>query len=134
VILLDTHIWVWWVSGAAPLSAQHAQLLQQQEANGIGVSVISCWEVALLIARKRLAVDRPARAWIDGALAYPGVQLVALTPQIAVATTELPGDFHRDPADRILVATANALGCVLLTADGRFLRSAHVQGGGPAGS
>jgi len=86
----------------------------------------------MLIARKRLVVDRPAQEWIDAALAYPGVRLVELTPRIAVESTQLPGEFHRDPADRMLVATANALNCALLTADTRILGYPHVQTVGPS--
>jgi PIN domain nuclease of toxin-antitoxin system len=131
VILLDTHIWVWWVTGAAELAPRHAQLLRDHESTGISVSVISCWEVATLVARQRLIVNRPALAWIETALAYPGVQLVPLSPHIAVASTQLPGEFHRDPADRILVATANSLACPLLTADEKILRYPHAQSIGP---
>ncbi len=132
MILLDTHIWIWWVGGSASLAPRHAQLIAQHADAGIGVSVISCWETAMLIARERLVVDRPARQWIDDALAYPGVRLVELTPQIAVESTQLPAEFHRDPADRILVATANALHCALLTADARIVSYPHVQAIGPA--
>jgi PIN domain nuclease of toxin-antitoxin system len=132
VILLDTHIWVWWVAGTAELAPRHARLLQDHESTGIGVSIISCWEVATLIARQRLVVDRPALAWIEAALRYPGVRLVELTPRIAVESTQLPAEFHRDPADRMLVATANVLGCPLITGDEKILRYPHVQSVGPA--
>ncbi len=131
MILLDTHVWVWWVAAAPELSHRHAQLLQEHEATGIGVSIISCWEVATLIARRRLVVDRPALVWIEAALRCPGVMLVDLTPRIAVESTHLPGEFHRDPADRMLVATANTLACPLVTQDEKILRYPHVQSIGP---
>lgn len=131
MILLDTHIWVWWVGGTAELSPRHARLLQGHGPTGIGVSIISCWEVAALIARNRLAVDRPALAWIESALRYPGVQLVDITPRIAVESTQLPGEFHRDPADRLLVATANVLDCPLITEDEKILRYPYVRSVGP---
>ena len=68
----------------------------------------------------------PVRDWIDAALAYPGVRLLDLTPHIAVESTQLPGDFHRDPADRIIVASARLHGCALLTADRKILDYTYV--------
>jgi PIN domain nuclease of toxin-antitoxin system len=65
--------------------------------------------------------------WIEQALAYPGVRLLYLTPRIAVESSHLPGTFHRDPADQIIVATARIRGCPLLTADARILRYPHVK-------
>jgi PIN domain nuclease of toxin-antitoxin system len=127
VILLDTHIWVWWVHGDARLTPAAQQAIDEHEEDGLGVSVISCWEIANLVERNRIALSVSLSDWIDQALRYPGVELVDLTPRIAVESTELPGDFHRDPADRILVATARQLGCAILTADEPILRYPHVQ-------
>ena len=76
---------------------------------GLGVSVISCWEVAKLVENGRLKLQCPVEEWIEQALAYPGVQLLQLTPGIAVESTQFPGSFHRDPADQIIVATARKL-------------------------
>jgi PIN domain nuclease of toxin-antitoxin system len=93
----------------------------------IGVSAISCWEVAKLVELQRLVLPRPVGEWLDLALTYPGVQLLALTPKIAVESTQLPGTFHRDPADQILVATARVFNCPLLTLDSKILAYPHVQ-------
>jgi PIN domain nuclease of toxin-antitoxin system len=127
VIVLDTHIWIWWVHGASQLSAEQAQVLQEHEASGIGVSAISCWEVAKLVEYKRLTLPCPVAEWLDQALAYPGVRLLELSPQIAVESTQLPGEFHRDPADQIIVATARVLGCPLVSSDEKILAYPHVQ-------
>lgn len=132
MILLDTHIWVWWVSGDAALSQSHGELIRAHEDSGIAVSAFSCWEVAMLFARGRLVASLPPLEWIERALTYPGGRLIELTPRIAVDATSLPGDFHRDPADRILVATARALGCPLVSADARILGYSHVRSVGPA--
>jgi PIN domain nuclease of toxin-antitoxin system len=126
VILLDTHIWVWWVHGDERLIPEHRRLITENESQGLGVSVISCWEVAKLIERGRLTLPCALPDWIDQALSYPGIRLLELTPRIAVESTQLPGDFHRDPADQILVATARVSGYPLLTVDRRILAYPHV--------
>ncbi|CAN5750594.1 type II toxin-antitoxin system VapC family toxin [soil metagenome] len=127
MIILDTHIWIWWVHGDASLTPRQNWLIEENETTGLGVSAISCWEVAKLVERGRLQLPRPTREWLDQALAYPGVQLLEISPQIAVESTELPGQFHRDPADQIIVATARIWGCALLTSDEKILNYPHVQ-------
>ncbi|HTG18147.1 MAG TPA: type II toxin-antitoxin system VapC family toxin [Blastocatellia bacterium] len=127
MIVLDTHIWVWWVHGDAQLSDKQARLLQENESTGLGVSVISCWEVAKLVERGRLILPCPAADWFDQALAYPGMHLLDLTPLIALESTQLPPGFHRDPADQLIVATARILDAPLLTADRRILNYPHVK-------
>lgn len=120
MILLDTHIWVWWVAQDPALSDSARQLIQEHEPEGLGVSIISCWEVAKKVEVGKLVLDREIRAWIEAALAYPGVMLIGLTPEIVVEWTRLPGSFHRDPADQMIVATARVLGVPLLTSDERI--------------
>ncbi len=127
MILLDTHIWVWWVNGSAELTAAQRQHIEAHEARGLGVSVISCWEVAKLVELGGLELQCPVVEWIEKALAYPGMRLLYLTPRIAVESTLLPGSFHRDPADQMIVATARIRGCALLTADSRILHYPHVK-------
>jgi PIN domain nuclease of toxin-antitoxin system len=127
VILLDTHIWVWWVHGDARLTVDQRQHVINHETTGLGVSVISCWEVAKLVELNRLVLQGSVTEWIQKALAYPGVRLLYLTPRIAIESTQLPGTFHRDPADQIIVATARIRRCPLLTADARILNYPHVN-------
>lgn len=126
MIVLDTHIWVWWVNGSESLSRRQTELLQQHENDGLGVSVISCWEVAKLVEKRRLQLSADVGPWIEAALGYPGVSLLPLTAEIAVAATQLPGEFHNDPADQIIVATARTQSAPLLTADARILGYEHV--------
>ncbi|MEO0557604.1 MAG: type II toxin-antitoxin system VapC family toxin [Bacteroidota bacterium] len=125
MIVLDTHIWIWWVNGSNQLTADQERELNAEER--IGVSTISCWEVAKLVEKGRLELDRPVLEWLTRALRYPGVELVALSPEIAADSAALPGEFHRDPADQILVATARVLGCRLVTSDRKILDYEHVQ-------
>jgi PIN domain nuclease of toxin-antitoxin system len=127
MIVLDTHIWVWWVNGSSELSASKSQILSSRQADGLGVSVISCWEIAKLVEKGRLALAMPVGQWIDQALAYPGIRLLPLDPKIAVASTQLPQPFHNDPADQIIVATARETDCPIATDDGKILSYADVQ-------
>lgn len=97
------------------------------EADSFGVSVFSCWEVAKLVELGRIELPDPVEVWMRRALAYPGIQLLDLTPAIAIESTQLPGSFHRDPADQIIVATARVLDCPLATVDTRILDYLHVK-------
>ena len=126
MILIDTHICLWWVDGSARLTSRQLLHLQTHQPAGLGVSVISCWEVAKLVEVGRLGLGVPVQVWINQALALPGVRLLELTPEIAVESTQLPAPFHRDPADQLLVTTARTLGIPMLTADMRILQYPHV--------
>lgn len=127
MIVLDTHVWVHWVGDDRSLSDRHRALISESESGEIGISIMSCWEVAVLVSVGRLRLTLPPLDWIEQALKYPGARLINLTPAIVVDSTQLPGEFHRDPADRLLVATARALKCPLLTRDERILAYAHVE-------
>jgi PIN domain nuclease of toxin-antitoxin system len=127
VILLDTHVWVWWIHGAPELPKAVGEFLERQQPTGIGVSAISAWEVAKLVERARLILPCPVDEWMRDALASSGVRLIPLTPEIAIASTRLPGDFHRDPADQIIVASARVLGVLLVTLDDKIRRYPHVD-------
>lgn len=126
MIVLDTHIWVWWVHTDAQLPERYREYLRRNENSGLGVSAISCWEVAKLVEYGRLKLPLSVSEWLTQALNYPGVQLLELTPQIAVESTQLPGEFHKDPADQIIVATARIYNSPLVTLDGRILAYSHV--------
>lgn len=127
MIVLDTHIWVWWVHANEQLTASQAESIQANERDVIGVSVISVWEVAKLVQYARLELPCPLHEWFGEALGYPGIRLVELTPEIAIESTRLPGEFHRDPADQIIVATARLYGCPLVTSDSRIQKYPHVK-------
>jgi PIN domain nuclease of toxin-antitoxin system len=127
VIVLDTHVWVWWVHGDPQLPPDVAQVVAAYEAVGLGVSVISCWEVAKLVEYGRLNLPLAVGDWTTQALAYPGVRLLELTPEIAVESTQLPPPFHKDPADQIIVATARIHGVPLVTCDAKIRAYAHVR-------
>ena len=127
MILLDTHIWVWWIDDNQQLVDRPRHLIQDNVRSGLEVSAISCWEVAKLVQYGRLELACPLEEWMEQALAYPGVHLLELTPRIAIESTKLPGSFHRDPADQIIVATARIYDIPLLTVDSRILQYPHVR-------
>ncbi len=127
MIVLDTHIWVWWVHGDDRLTEKQAEVIKTNEADTIGISAISLWEVAKLVEYDRLTLPYPVEEWFELALGYPGIGVLALTPEIAAASIQLPGSFHRDPADQIIVATARNHACSLLTSDQKLIKYPHVE-------
>lgn len=120
--LLDTHILLWWLGEDRRLSSGQRQVLQEaDEKNPLWVADITLWEIATLSSLGRINLHLPLRDWLERAVAPPLVQLLPITPAVAAAVAALPGSFQRDPADRILVATAQVLGATLLTHDRRIL-------------
>lgn len=115
-LLLDTHIWLWLVFAEPYIRPTALEALEAAAAsNLLWVSPISMWEIALKHSRGKLALDRPVREWLIHATTLPGLQLASITPSIAAECAELPPDFHGDPADRILAATARSEGLTLVT-------------------
>lgn len=127
MIALDTHAWVWWTIDPDQLSESQRRELEEHEEDALGVSAMSCWEVAKLYEYGRLELPVGLREWFRLALEYPGISLLPLTPEIAVESTRLPGGFHRDPSDQIIVATARVYECPLVTSDRRIVNYPHVQ-------
>jgi len=122
VIVLDTHAWVWFAADNRLLS--DAAIDAIQDADRIGVSAISVWEVGMLCAKRRLQVAPDVRQGVDAALALDRVELLPLSPEVAVLSTKLA--LHGDPADRIIVATAQVAGAQLVTKDERIQQSGLV--------
>jgi len=127
MIVLDTHIWVWWVHSDKRLTQAQTELITANESGIIGISAITLWEVAKLVELGRLEFPCPINKWFEQALNYPGIQILELTQKIAVESTCLPGNFHRDPADQIIVATARLFDCPLVTSDEHILKYPHVK-------
>ncbi len=93
MIILDTHIWIWWVDNNARLNQKYRNWIEEYQSQGFGISLISCWEVAKLVENRKLALSISVEDWLTAALAYPGVQLLELTIPIIVESTKLAG-FH----------------------------------------
>ena len=102
-------------------------MLDARTVEGIGVSIISCWEVAKLVEYGRLKLPQDVAEWLGVALGYPGVQLLELTPAIVVESTRLPQPFHKDPADQMIVATGRIHDYPIATADDKILNYTHVR-------
>jgi len=122
VILLDTHALVWWVADPKriPAKARRAVDSAVKSSESLAVSSISIWEIAMLVARKRLAFTIDAESWIASVEALPFFTFIPVDNRIAVRSVELEKFPHRDPADRIIVATALGLGALVVTADARL--------------
>ena len=125
MILLDTHILIWWLNQISKLSA--TQTASIENASNITVSAISLWEIAKLVEYQKLELKLPVLDWINDALSHPKIQVIPLHPEIIVASTKLPGIFHKDPSDQIIVATAIYLDVPLLTKDSKILDYVHVN-------
>ena len=126
-VVLDTCAWLWFCSAPTKLSARARSVLRrEQRRSGLIVSVFSSWEVAKLVQKGKLKFSIPCREWIAQAVGTNGVTLQPLTPEICVESTELPGVFHGDPADQIIVATARLLSAPIVTSDRKILDYPHV--------
>ena len=123
-LLLDTHVWIWLAHGESqrikPAAVRAIENAGSRRA--IRISVVSVWEIALLESKGRLELPAPVSEWIKQALDRPDFVLVGLEPEIAVESCNLPGEFHADPADRFLVATARLKNAVIVTRDKRILK------------
>ena len=128
-LLIDTHYWIWYVAATRDrLTDQNVQIIRAAAASGrLLVSAISVWEIAMLESKNRIQLQKSCTQWVEDALTMPGLTLAPLSPSIAIESNHLPGDFHGDPADRIIVATARSLGARLLTSD-KNIRAYGKQG------
>ena len=131
-LVLDTHVWIWMVEGLRDsLSTKAAEAVERASASGgLSISAISVWEVAMLESKGRLTLSRPIETWVADASRAPGLRVAELSTDIAIASTRLPGEPHGDPADRMIIATARAMGAALVTADRDIVRygaAGHVQ-------
>ncbi len=122
LLLLDTHVLVWLMFSDPKLGKRANSTIQNaSKENRLAISAITPWELGLLVSKKKVDLFKDVMEWVNDALGIPGMMLIGLEPEIAVASTRLPFDMHPDPADRILVATARRHGATLVTADRALL-------------
>jgi PIN domain nuclease of toxin-antitoxin system len=127
-LLLDTHVWIWLVEGISDLSSKHQKLIiESARHNQVCIAAISMWEVSMLAMKERIILEKPVLAWIQEAADLPGIEIKPLSPEIAAESCQLPDDFHGDPADRLIVATARLHSLTLLTHDEKILNYAKKQ-------
>lgn len=128
MILLDTHILVWWVDNSPRLPKRIKKAIIDASKKGtIFISSISVWEVAFLVNKGKITLPKNVDQWIADIARISFVRFIPIDNQIALKSVELPGEFHGDPADRFLVGTAREYGVKLATADKRIFSYKHVQ-------
>jgi PIN domain nuclease of toxin-antitoxin system len=128
VILLDTHVWVWFISNPELLSkAAKKAIHTSMEQKAIVISSISAWEVALLVAKKRLKFTMSVTDWITKSERLPFFQFLPVDNSVAVKSVNLPQPLHRDPADRLIIATAITIAAPVVTKDKKLLDYPHVK-------
>lgn len=130
MIVLDTHVLVWWVNGDSGLSeiAKSAIEKETQDDDGlILISSISAWEIAMLVHKGRLTLATNVDDWLTTVQEIEGVRFVPVDNEVAIQSTRLPGDFHPDPADRMIVALARHMSAPLVTADEKIRAYRHLK-------
>ncbi len=115
--LIDTHVAVWLAQGDSRIEKRRRVLQVAYEKQRLFVSAISAWEIGMLVAKERLSLPKSPLMWFDELVSKFGLQVIDVNSQIAMQSNFLPGKFHGDPADRIIIATAQSLNSVLITAD-----------------
>ncbi|MFP4309272.1 MAG: type II toxin-antitoxin system VapC family toxin [Desulfococcaceae bacterium] len=126
MIVLDAHVWTWWTHDPDRLSASQIQIIREHETDIPGVGAVSVWEIARLAEHNRLEFPGGIDDWLRQALSCPGIRPMGLSAEIAVESTRLSGEFHRDPADQIIVATARDHGVPLVSSGRKIIAYPHV--------
>jgi PIN domain nuclease of toxin-antitoxin system len=128
MILLDTHALVWYLDNSEKLSQKSRKVIDTGLSNdGIGIADITLWEIAMLVHKGRLTFDRDVEQWLTDLSDLPKFKKFRISPAIAALSTQLPGEFHGDPADRLIVATALNIDAPLVTRDGPIRNYPHVE-------
>ena len=122
-VLLDTHAFIWLMEGDDTLSIKARQIIKDaSQKHFIFVGAISIWEIAMLQSKGRLSFRIPLHKWVEKATSLPFLKVIDLNAEIALQSCKLPGEFHGDPADRMIVATSRILDIPLLTRDKKILK------------
>jgi PIN domain nuclease of toxin-antitoxin system len=128
ILLLDTHFWIWWLTPRSPLKpAERNALDAAAEAGSVYLAAISLWEAQLLHSKERLQLPLPFSEWLTRATESRVLTVLPLDRDVVIAVDSLPAQFHGDPADRLIVATARTHGMPLATRDRAIRRSRTTQ-------
>ncbi|HEX7971914.1 MAG TPA: type II toxin-antitoxin system VapC family toxin [Thiobacillus sp.] len=121
-LVLDTHVWLWLESDPERLDeTARSRIEQAARLGGLWVSVMSVWEIGMLVAKDRIRLSMPVDEWVRQASLTPGMQMLGIIPEIALESTRLPDAPHGDPVDRLLMASARVHNLTLVTADEKIL-------------
>ena len=129
MIAIDTHVLVWLATGARQMISRKGmkRISQELQSGEVWVSAISAWEIAMLVERERLVLSLDVDSWLGKINEIDAIRFQAVNNKIAIESVRLPGEFHKDPADRIIVATARTMGLALITADEKIQAYPHVN-------
>lgn len=128
-VLLDTHILIWWLINEGPLSKKQTEVLEIIESKGerYTISAITLWEIAKLVEQDRIVLHRSVDGFFEELESHSTIEIIPLTPRIALESTRLGDTFPKDPADQIIAATARVQGLSLVTADARIRNSGVIS-------
>lgn len=125
MIILDTHIWIWWIN-QTPKRLSSEIIKRIEQAQIIAISAISCFEVAWLASHRRIILEIPVQAWIAQATENAGIVCLPVSCKIAKLAAELP-EHHKDPQDRIIIATAISNTSQIISADNQFAEYEEIK-------
>ncbi len=118
--VLDTHVWFWCLDGMDRVPPRVRAILENARNAPFGLSAISLWELSKLVQKGRIILTIPLAEWIQRAIDPDVIEILPLSQQVAVDSTMLPGGYHSDPADELIIATARLHEATLITADQRI--------------
>ncbi len=122
-LLLDTHVWIWLLNGNADkLGKEQIKLIERfAKDEAVRVSAISVWEIGMFVAKKRIQLSKDVNLWVKDSFKGHGLFCEPLSIDILLGSTQLADDFHGDPADRLIIATAKLINATIMTADQKII-------------
>jgi len=121
-IILDTHAFIWLMEGDKTLNQLSRKKIDECSKEGtLFISAISIWEIAMLQNKGKISLTLPIQKWVEKAMILPSLKIIPIDESIAIESCKLPGDFHGDPADRMIVATSRLFSIPLVTRDKKIL-------------
>ena len=127
-LVLDTHALIWIINGNESLNKKAVKLITDITSDGnLIVPAISFWEISMLEQKQKIKFSTPINSWIEDLLDLPYIKIAHLTPEVSMESCNLPGEFHGDPADRMIVATARLLDAPLVTRDKKIIKYAKTS-------
>jgi len=127
MILLDTHVWWWALNEPKKLSNKAYKIIKENPPDKRAIASISMWEFSMMVKTGKVEIKIPTDQWLDQAVNTTGIEVYDLNPRVAAESCNLPGEFHKDPADRIITATARVNDITLITKDKKIIDYPYVR-------